>query len=169
MADVVNYDRAQQTAHKLLHDYGYTSPPVSPIDISGRLGIEVIEVEMPEKFRDVSGFIDMDKKIIYVNKSDPFNRKTFTIAHEIGHFLLHKEKFERDPGWYRVLYRTKPMVDQETTVEEKEANCFAASLLVPLDQLKRYESFPSSIQATIFGVSQEVIEYRRKSLPWQSG
>lgn len=64
--------------------------------------------------------------VIYVRKEDPFTRRRFTIAHELGHFFLHLGEGNR-----RI---TNPLhragVDPDAQME-REANQFAASLLMP--------------------------------------
>lgn len=88
----------------------------------------------------VSGVIFYDSDlhfVIMINKNKPINRQYFTIAHELGHYYLHadylKEKeiiidegeIGTDPALYRVDNLRSP------SKLEKEANNFAASLLMP--------------------------------------
>lgn len=49
-------------------------------------------------------------------------RKIFTIAHELGHILLHKESF-----------KSSETMEQKNSAEENEANLFAGELLCPQD------------------------------------
>ena len=74
----------------------------------------------------VAGFIDFTEQAIYVNAADPYNRQTFTIAHELGHYFLHKEYYKQHPEAYRVLLR-RPVGRQNNPLE-KEANAFAPHL-----------------------------------------
>lgn len=105
------------------------------------------------------GFYDPKARAIYVNRDDPPNRQTFTIAHELGHHYLHRDFILTHPDQYKVLYR-KPM-GRETDPIEKEANSFAANLLVPTEWLKRYYRIASVAEmARVFIVSEEVIRWR---------
>jgi hypothetical protein len=58
-------------------------------------------------------------------------RRRFTLAHEFGHYLLHRKRF---PEGFRC---TEASVDARDGVEiEREANDFASTLLMPLDDFR---------------------------------
>ena len=57
------------------------------------------------------------------------------------------------------MYR-KALGELNQDPKEKEANCFAANLLVPAELLEKYKDYNIDTIAKIFGVSQEVIGYR---------
>lgn len=90
---------------------------------------------------DISGCLLRDREgngIIGINSSHHENRQRFTIAHEIGHYLLHKgEPTFIDRKFERINFRSgsgAPVVDTDK-IEEIEANKFAAELLMPQDFL----------------------------------
>lgn len=60
-------------------------------------------------------------------------RKNFTIAHEFGHYLLHRTKY---PGGFQCRPEDMATWDSEYNRVEAEANRFAASLLMPLDDFR---------------------------------
>mgnify|MGYP001304289610 CR=1 FL=1 len=104
--------------------------PVEMIPLAHDFGLKVYNVSgWPD---DLSGMIKLNKKDannpryeIYVNKNHAATRRRFTIAHEISHFLLHKDLIGDgivDDG----LYRSKLPGSIET-----EANRLAADLLMP--------------------------------------
>ena len=79
------------------------------------------------------GGIDFEESKIYVNVSveDHDGRYAFTVAHEIGHHVLHKESYleSHTEGEKEILCRDaseKPKI-------ELEADRFAAALLMPSD------------------------------------
>jgi Zn-dependent peptidase ImmA (M78 family) len=76
---------------------------------------------------------------------------------------LHEKQIIENPDAYQVLYRTNVLMDEQNPLE-KEANCFAANLLVPMSMLERFKDYSASIVATIFNVSQQVINFRLKDL-----
>jgi len=159
---MANYELAKQKAEQILKENYVNSPPVRVDDIVKNYNLNVVEIEF-EKFAfdgEIAGFIDMEQKTIYVNKKDSDSRKIFTIAHELGHYLLHKDELEKNPS-YAILYR-KP-IGGETDDIEKEANCFAANLLVPKQFLDQYykEEVDDETLANIFAVSKEVIGFRK--------
>jgi Zn-dependent peptidase ImmA (M78 family) len=134
---------------------------VAPREIAESYGLSVQLVELPGDLNAVAGYIDLGDQVISVNAADPYNRKTFTIAHELGHYLLHRELFKQHPERYQVLLRRPIAV--ETDPLEKEANVFAAELLVPMAFLKLYGKYATPDElADLFAVSREVIGYRLK-------
>ncbi|KAI4445147.1 hypothetical protein C823_007654 [Eubacterium plexicaudatum ASF492] len=69
-------------------------------------------------------------KIILVNKNEPFFHQRFVIAHELAHYLfdfLGKDKYHDSIIKFSDTYYK----NQHETPEEKRANRFAASLLMP--------------------------------------
>lgn len=98
----------------------------------------------------VSGFLDIEERTIYVNAKDNFQRRMFTLAHEIGHFILHKDILEKEPGKYELVYRSQTLEGAPDPIEQ-QANCFAAHLLVPKTMLDKYYHQASIDQlSTIF-------------------
>lgn len=84
-------------------------------------GIILYEIEAIEKFDGVSFITDKGFPVIIVNKNFSNDRKRFTIAHELGHILLHNEN-----NFPISNYRDK----------EQEANQFASEFLMPKDAIK---------------------------------
>jgi Zn-dependent peptidase ImmA (M78 family) len=154
-----DYKKAASAARRVLRENNIVRPPIVPREIAEAYSLEVIVANFPAQFEDVAGFIRLAEKQIYVNAKDHYNRQTFTVAHELGHYLLHKELFESHPEKYKVLLR-RP-IGAENEPIEKEANAFAADLLVPLEMLKSYCRFADEKElAVLFAVSTDVIRYR---------
>ena len=84
-------------------------------------GVIIYEIHEIEKFDGVSFITDKGFPVIIVNKNFSNDRKRFTIAHELGHILLHNEN----------LYPISSYRDKE-----KEANIFASEFLMPEDEIK---------------------------------
>lgn len=96
-----------------------------------------IEIKLDEVDGGLSGFIVRDRQskrtIIGANKSHHEHRRRFTIAHELGHFLLHEGHIvhlDENIGALRVNLRNSESARGEDN-DEKEANLFAAELLMP--------------------------------------
>ena len=154
-----DYSRARRVADELLKKYKIERPPVDPEAIAEAEGIDVRYVDFGEYSEKISGLYNFDKKEIYVNKKIPNNRKTFTIAHELAHALLHEEyaKSER----YTAMPRSNSHVDKPD--EEREADVFAACLLVPKQMLRTYRNYASNIElARMFAVSEDVVSIQSK-------
>jgi len=113
----------------------------APVDVTGiaeALGLNVWEsdAELPE---GVSGKLFKDPFnggaegfSIIVRESDPYVRRRFTVAHEIAHFILHRNQVG-DSLADDELYRSGL-----TTRQEAQANRFAADILMPRDLIARY-------------------------------
>ena len=84
---------------------------------------------------DVLGGIDFENNKIYVNTSvaDHDGRYSFTVAHEIGHHVLHKDRYLQNAAGCEndILCREKG----EKPQIEVEADRFAAALLMPAKNL----------------------------------
>lgn len=124
--------RASQIASKL-NDKGKKHIDVN--DIAIKLGIQVSEHDLGP---NVSGvlYIDKGKGVIGYSKHESEVRRRFTIAHEIGHFILHRLDNELfvDKMEFKALYRD----DKSSTgdiKQEREANAFAAALLMPKERV----------------------------------
>ena len=83
---------------------------------------------------NVSGFLFRDTRtgsaIIGVNIDQQENRQRFTIAHELGHFLLHSSEGVHVDHTFVVKLRSE-LSSEGVNSEEIEANLFAAELLMP--------------------------------------
>ena len=152
---------ADDAADKVLQENLVTEPPVKITEIARNYGLLVEVVDLGKFGAKVAGFIEPKKEIIYVNKEDSPNRQAFTVAHELAHWLMHKDQLIKNPNKYAVLYRS-PLGAPTEDVIEKEANAFAARVLVPKSILKDYKNQPVHTIASIFGVSDELINYRLK-------
>lgn len=141
---------------------GISSPSIPVTEIAESNGVNVVFADMGKFAEKVAGFIDFGSRRIYVNMADRPQRQRFTIAHELGHWLLHRGSFEADPKLYPVLPRFQS-VDWSNAFEQ-EANAFAAELLVPERLLKQVSGAPTVALANVFDVSRAMIENRLKYL-----
>lgn len=154
------WKEAEDAANKLTDIYSV--PPIPVVEIAERSGVEVVRVEFKAHKDLVAGFCDFKNRKLYVNKEDPQVRQTFTIAHELGHWMLHRHFFEQHPEKYPVLARFQ--ATDKGNPFEQEANHFAANLLVPMRLLRPVARAPVSALATIFQVSKTMMEYRIKNV-----
>ncbi|MNB71346.1 Metallopeptidase ImmA [compost metagenome] len=69
--------------------------------------------------------IDDDETTIVVNKNSPAYRRNFTIAHELGHFFLHKHLKTEFPD------RASDLLNSANDAFEKQANIFASEIVLP--------------------------------------
>lgn len=139
----------------------HDNPPVRVVDLAGSLGLGVWEVDLP---KDISGKIMKDSKhggkagySILINANDSLVRKRFTVAHEIGHFVLHRSQIG-DGLVDDAMYRSGL-----STWAEVQANKAAADILMPYDLIdKAVQSGAKSIDdlAALFVVSKQAMAIR---------
>ena len=144
----------------------------APVNIGKICQYYDIEVEPIDAEDNLSGFFlvnDKKIKMIGYNKNHSENRKRFTIAHEFGHFQLHlqsDQKFFIDNN--SKFFRNEKSSSGELK-QEREANAFAAALLMPVPLLERElekindnEDIDSIVTflSSRFLVSEESMRYR---------
>ena len=147
---------AAQEADKLTKNY--SKPPIPVRRIAEDSGIDVVFADFGKHSDSVAGFCDFSRAKLFVNRLDKTDRQSFTIAHELGHWILHRALFIANPTKYPVLPRyTMPNHDDPL---EKEANHFAANLLVPKHLLEPVKNASVSSLAQAFGVSVTMMSFR---------
>jgi Zn-dependent peptidase ImmA (M78 family) len=118
----------------LLRKHQVSGAPVSVDVVAIAEGVPIVE----HAFRgDVSGALIKSNGVsgIAVNSSHPLNRRRFTIAHELAHFLLAHKGNEDHVDWKFTVLRRDGKSSEASDIEEIEANSFAANLLMPKEFL----------------------------------
>ena len=138
----------------------------NPLDIEWVVkelfGIKLIKKDLGHS---ASGFLEEinNQWCIYVNKYDNEKRQRFTIAHELGHYILHRNnafgsRFQHDFIFFR---------DENTNPIEREANNFAAELLMPKEEVVSLikEGYNTvNALAEKFDLSTSAVRYRAYKL-----
>jgi Zn-dependent peptidase ImmA (M78 family) len=98
-----------------------------------------IELSLYDFGDDVSGVLvrDGNKTTIGYSSQTGSQRQRFTIAHELGHYVLDHQRqgvFVDTPEKYFTLFRDAKSATGED-IQEREANAFAATLLMPRELL----------------------------------
>lgn len=145
----------------------------APVDVEGLCSALGIELRFSFLDSGVSGMIRREKDagyIITVNASDPGSRKRFTIAHELGHYVYHRDIMGdgiNDDRAYRSTNVNEYQNGRIGPKEETEANKFAAWLLMPPELIRQYwnegTDEPGDL-AKQFGVSEQAMKIRLGSL-----
>lgn len=136
--------------------------PVNVISIAKTYGIDVYT----SKFDNgVSGAIrynnENEKFEIIVNKNNVVARRRFTIAHELGHYFLHRDMLMNSDVHIDTLYRLATQIDKETKEQEKEVDYFAGALLMNRIAIERLiDNYNVEEMAEIFGVSSSAMTVR---------
>lgn len=111
---------------------GLTAPPVDVTAVAGALGFAVVEHDFPDGISAVT-FIEDGVKAIGVNEHHALVRRRFSVAHELGHFLNGHEPVDHS----LTHVDTRPSYLNPHNRQEREADEFAAELLMPLPWLKQ--------------------------------
>lgn len=132
--------------------------------LAKNLGCKVKEVVFDNN--KIAGTLEIndDDSTIYVNREDSEERKRFTIAHEIAHFILHKNDGSRSYVDYRQpLEYYKDPIDLK---KEVQANMLAAALLMPVELVEKEWKINPDIDdlAQVFHVSRRAVTIRLETL-----
>ena len=144
------------------------SAPADVVDLIRKLGISYEEKPMEY---GADGRIDFDGNSykITVNSNQSRQRRKFTAAHEVAHFLLHRDLLRREGHLDRLFDaagRNNPSAPF-TARHEVEANKLAAQILMPRDAIISrmvWEEYNLRRLADAFGVSPAAMEIRLKVL-----
>ncbi|MCE2522645.1 MAG: ImmA/IrrE family metallo-endopeptidase [Rhodobacteraceae bacterium] len=146
MLPSLEYQNLAPEVRRKIDEY-LSEHPVKLGAIAKRLGIRVLLSTLP---RGTSGQIGQENGefVIRINRHEAKSRQRFTLAHEIAHYLLHREKIVAEGVWSEnVLLRS----GQPANVEY-EANRLASDLVIPTAQLAEATSEYSG------PITSEVIE-----------
>jgi len=143
------------------------------VELANSLGVKVFEEDL---WPYESGYLEYAPTCgsasnyrIVVNKRHSPERRRFSVAHELAHFLLHNdnstdairsERFHRSDDHFEYLAKG----DQRN---ELEANAFAASLLMPANLFKpAFHRLNGDIRglAKLFFVSETAVKNRCRDL-----
>lgn len=107
--------------------------PVKLGAIAERLGVKVLLSTLP---RGTSGQIGKENGdfVIRINRHEAKHRQRFTLAHELAHYLLHRDRIEADGEWSENVLLRAP--NQPIQIEY-EANRLASDLVIPSDLLAK--------------------------------
>lgn len=141
------------TANNLLK--GLDDPTKVPIDlnlIAKSIGLNVEYFPFPD---EISGLLKKEVGVIGINENQHPRRQRFTLAHEIGHYILGHN-----------IIDNRDLIDDTDTdtssVTEREANYFASTLLMPASLVKQEAKKEMNIKSLSesFGVSEQAMTIR---------
>lgn len=122
-------DRFPVNVHDLALRYSaqrFPDDPIARIDSESLAGFDGGLFKMPEGKKGWG--------IIYNNAISSPGRINFTLAHEFGHYLIHRHAY---PDGIHCGQQDMVRWDSTYSKTEREANEFAAMLLMPLDDFRR--------------------------------
>lgn len=138
-----------ETANALLERFDVYRQPVNVFALASRMGIAIER----RPFTNLLGglLFDEDGPCIFYNSNAPVTRARFTVAHELGHYVLHRRQ-----GIYFMCQ------ENSKRLAERQANRFAAELLMPTGVVRIYAGLVPSLReiSTHFLVSEEAMTRR---------
>lgn len=145
----------KEIAHRLRNYLGISSGPIENlVTLLEKYGVIVIFYNFDfDKFDGVTKFTASSQPVIWINKNIPNDRKRFTLAHELGHLVMHLRSTSID------------IEDQEM---ENQANEFASEFMMPYVECKKdlfrlkFQDLPSL--KYYWKISKAAILYRAKDI-----
>jgi Zn-dependent peptidase ImmA (M78 family) len=138
----LSYEQIRAQADNFLAQYNPSKKIPVPIEeiVEFSLCLNIIPLPDLQKTFDIVGFISSDFKSINVDKFVLENRERryrFSLAHEVGHFWLHKDclsvfTFNSIEEWKRFEF---DIDDESNAWLEFQANSFGGLVLVPKEHL----------------------------------
>lgn len=145
--------------HAIAEARGIPTEPFDTEAMIAELGIELVFEPMDNH---LSGCLINRESgwLIKINSLHHPRRQRFTMAHELAHYFLHRDR--RREFVDQILFRS-----DETDPIEREANRFAGELLMPEASIrKRLQSGENKVEdlARYFGVSSLAMRVRAKQI-----
>lgn len=139
--------------------------PVDLRRLSSNLGVRVTSAFLHPM---ISGMLERDRTdtfTVTLNHADSYTRQRFTLAHELGHFMLHRHLVGDGIDDDRAYRSTEVGKYHNTKIgpsEETEANQFAANLLMPRDMIEAEWEKRKDVKsmAQYFQVSEHAMSIR---------
>lgn len=124
---------------------------------------------------EISGHIQRQSSgqyVIRTNRREHLFRRRFTMAHELGHYVLHRSVLDKAGGINdSTLYRTDPKSPHYNShihrAHERQANSFAANLLMPDEAVRdHWSEWDSNLQSLYrqFQVSPSAMKWKLRNL-----
>lgn len=132
-----SFKKSEDCASAILMRYEISKAPVPVEEIIEKEGLKIVEYNLGE---DISGVLIINDSLgtIGINPKDNYFRQRFSMAHELGHYLLHKQSNELfvDKDFIVKYRHTNRNYSVSEKRQEQEANAFAAALLMPADYIE---------------------------------
>lgn len=181
LADVLRIQKnAENHATGLLDQIWDERYPVNVLKIAEYLDIELRQVNFPDNtVAVIIKSADDTHPTIYLDRDLTPQRRRFTIAHEIGHYIEHREIVGEDPktaflydspkirsSEIRASRKPTHNGEPDTTSNEIFADAFAHALLMPESEVASFTGLGMelSVVAEYFGVSTTTMTNRLNQL-----
>ena len=139
-----SYTDIGKRAQNFLTEYHPSFEIPIPIEeiVDVKLGLDIVPINNLYKDFGLSGYLTRDCSAIFVDQfqADNYEEKyRFTLAHEIGHYVLHRSFYEnlpfKAPDEY-VAWRVS-IAPEDMSWFETHGDWFAGHVLVPTNRLEK--------------------------------
>jgi IrrE N-terminal-like domain len=146
----INDPRADELRAQYQAIYPGAELPV-PVD---SIAVDLLGLYVEEAEIECSGMLLPAERRVIVRSDEPEARRRFTLAHELGHWVCQHLQGKTAP----VYCRASDIAPEADRLLEREANVFAAELLMPEEAVRTLHG--ANDLATRFGVSAEAMSWR---------
>lgn len=177
----MDYEGVKAKAEEFLRTHNpQVLVPFPFAETAARLGdVDILYVQNVDDAVSGAIYYQNDRLKVVINATKPQVRQNFTLAHEFGHYVLHRDWLDEHKedglvdfaeyvdGGSPLFRRDVPVLsDEAAIVREREANNFAAELLMPEDKLRELWDINPDIEraAEIFRVSKIAMAIRLERL-----
>jgi len=131
---------------------------ILPVPLEQIAKREGIKIELTPLDDDLSGmsFIKNGVAVIVLNLNHHPNRRRFTLAHEIGHHLMHVSYLTNNVHVDKSVLNRDNVSSQAVDLKEIEANAFAAELLMPEIELRKYQHVDFNDDAFLYALAKKL-------------
>lgn len=154
-----DYMRAKREADSIISSLKLTARPICLSPILQHFNLKL---EYSKNIEYEALLYPKEKKIAIKDDDKHISRKLFSIAHEIGHYVLHSNDKVRK----KINYDSDIDHCSNEKTEEYEANAFAIQLLMPENEVinKIIHGYSINQLAEYFGASREFAEFRYNNI-----
>lgn len=160
----MDFPKIEARAEELLKSHKLLSPPIDVFSLANQIGISIDRGRMGDNVSGAIHFEGEDRAAVGLNITESQQRQRFTLAHEIGHFLMHRDR-DLYIDSHDMLFRK---FEGPANTKERDANVFAAALLMPKPLLEAERKVSSqddvARMAKKYKVSVPAMSYRLLNL-----
>jgi hypothetical protein len=167
-------DAARDALTRFSETYAGEALPVDVEELAGslcclriRLAGDLSAVPGAPAGAPLSGLLLPHRREVWVGEHEPWKRRRFSVAHEVGHYLMHAS--ETQEAVYCRAADLRPDPASPDHLRERQANRFAAELLMPESLVARevglYGADPFAL-AERFAVSEVAMGFRLVNLDY---
>lgn len=130
----MNIKMVNGKVNAILRGFENLKPPINIEEIAIARGVKIQAFPLGE---GVSGVLAIEngRGVIGYNSEESKVRRRFTIAHELGHYELHRDQSNMFID-KQFIYRSKNAYNPQEQVMEQEANTFASAILMPTSMVR---------------------------------